>query len=96
MSASAVVLQFPRSAIVRAVPRGGFPSRWTARHERLYDHLQHCDGLSPQEAWTRVEQDIADELAADSLPPGEDHLLFLARLALSRLPRRKPSEGQRY
>lgn len=88
MSTSAVILQFPRTAIVREAPSGGFPAHWTAWHERLYDHLQSCDGLSPQEAWARVEQDIADGLAADSLPPGEDKLLFLARLAMSRLSQR--------
>ncbi|WNL47910.1 hypothetical protein RKE25_09890 [Dyella sp. BiH032] len=91
---TAVILQFPPSAIVREVPIGGFPEHWTDMHAHLYEHFRRCDGLTPKEAWARVEQDIADGLAADSLLPGEDKLLFLARLAMSRLPRRKLCEGQ--
>ena len=91
---TAVILPFPPSAIVREVPIGGFPEHWTDMHAHLYEHFRRCDGLSPEDAWARVEQDIADGLAADSLPPGEDRLLFLARLAMSRLPRRKSYEWQ--
>ncbi|NII75183.1 hypothetical protein FHW84_003781 [Dyella sp. SG562] len=85
---TAVILQFPLSAIVREVPVGGFPEHWTGMHAHLYGHFRRCDGLSPQDAWARIERDIADKLEADALPPGEDKLLFLARLAMSRLPRR--------
>jgi|GEM_PF-6418055 hypothetical protein len=85
---TAVILQFPRSSIVREVPAGGFPKRWTGWDQHFYEHLQRCDGLSPKEAWARVEQEIADKRAADALPLGKDRLLFLARLAMSRLPRR--------
>lgn len=85
---TAVILQFPPKAIVREVPVGEFPEHWTGMHEHLYEHFRRCDGLSPKEAWARIEQNIADKREADALPPGKDKLLFLARLAMSRLPRR--------
>lgn len=71
---TAVILQFPRGAIVREVPAGGFPKHWTGWDQHFYEHLQCCDGLSPKEAWARVEQDIADERAADALQIGRAHV----------------------
>lgn len=84
---TAVIIQFPRSAIVREAPDDGFPNHWRGWDQHFYEHLQRCEGLSPKEAWARVEQDIADKRAADALPPGKDRLLFLASLAMSRMSR---------
>lgn len=72
---SATVLPFP------AVK----PAQWTGWHEHLYEHFQRCDGLTPKEARARVEQEIADQRAAEALPQCE-RLGFLMRMALSRLP----------
>ncbi|WP_146745344.1 hypothetical protein [Dyella jiangningensis] len=81
----AEVIPFPRCAIVREIGPHNVPAHWTGWHEYLYEHFQRCDKNTPREAFERVEQEIVDRCAADSLPPGEDQLLFLARLAFGRL-----------
>jgi len=85
---TATVIPFPRKTRTHQVSPAGFPDHWTSWDEHFYEHFQRCDGLNPKEAWSRVEQGIADKREADALLPGEDKLLFLARLAMSRLPRR--------
>lgn len=85
---TASIIQFPCRPTVQKVSSEGFPIHWAGWDQHFYEHLQCCDGLSPKEAWAKVAQDIADKRKADALPPGGDKLLFLARLAMSRLPRR--------
>lgn len=55
------------SAVVIKLP--STPDHWSDRH--LFDHFRRCDGLSRADAIARVEKGVADELVADSLPPGE-------------------------
>ena len=85
---TAIIIQFPCKPALQRISSEGFPIHWTGWDQHSYERLQRCDGLSPKEAWARVGQEIADKRAADALPPGKDRLLFLARLAMSRLPRR--------
>lgn len=88
----AEVIQFPSKAIVREIGPDNIPAHWSGWHTYLFGHFQRCDGNTPEEAFERVEQEIADKRAADALPEGEDKLLFLARLAFSRL--RKASDAK--
>lgn len=61
-------------------------SQWSALNEYCFDHLI-ADGMSARDAAARIEAEIADQRESKLLPEA-DRLLFLARRALHRLPKR--------
>ena len=61
-------------------------SHWSVLNEHCFDHLV-ADGMSARDAAARIEAEIADQRESELLPE-VDRLLFLARRALHRLPKR--------